>query len=125
VVNAYGSRADAIGLFVGLGAFLLVLGVLVLGSVSRIPPRLINVPHRDYWAEPSRLPTLRRMLAWDIAVLFGLPLLALSVLPVDLTLTTLDPAGHGQAAFLVAIGALVVGIAGYTVWMATVRYRPS
>jgi hypothetical protein len=65
------------------------------------------------------------MLAWDIAVLFGLPLLALSVLPVDLTLTTLDPAGHGQAAFLVAIGALVVGIAGYTVWMATVRYRPS
>jgi len=64
------------------------------------------------------------MRCWDLAVLFSLPLLVFSYLPVDITLTTLDPVGHGQFWFVLAIGLLVLGIAGYVGWMVLRRYRP-
>jgi hypothetical protein len=123
VVNTYGSRADALGLFVTVGVVLIVLAVVSVASAWWIPPKMINVPHKEFWTEPAQLPRLRQMLSWDLAVLFSLPLLTFSYLPVDITLTTLDPVGHGQFWFLLAIGLLVLAVPGYLVWMLR-RYRP-
>lgn len=125
VVNAEGSRTDAVTLFTVLGTFLLVLAVASIILVRRVPARLINVPYKAYWSEPSRLPRLRQMLAVDMAVIFSLPLLAFSYLPVDITLTTLDPVGHQQFWFAVVFGLFVLGLLGYIAWMMIGRYRPA
>ena len=124
VVNSYGSRADALALFATLGLVLVGLAVVSIASVRWLPARMINVPNREYWADPSRLPGFRRMLSWDLAVLFSVPLLAFSYLPVDITLTTLDPVGHGQLWLLLAIGLMVLGMVSYVVWMVVRRDRP-
>jgi hypothetical protein len=124
VVNAYGSRAVAMGLFVTVGSVLIVLAMVSVASARWLPPSLINVPHKEFWTQPSRLARFRRMLCWDLAVLFSLPLLVFSYLPVDITLTTSDPVGHRQFWFVLAIGLLLLGVAAYVGWMVLRRYRP-
>jgi hypothetical protein len=64
------------------------------------------------------------MLSWDLAVLFSMPLLAFSYLPVDITLTTLDPVGHEQLWFVAVIGVMVLGTLAYAAWMVVRHYRP-
>jgi hypothetical protein len=123
-VDRYGSRADALILFAVVGLFLVGTCVLSVVAVRRLPARWINMPYREYWSEPDRLPRFRRMMGFDAVVLFGVLLLLLSYVPVDLTLTTLDPQRHGQAGFLVMIGVLLIAVFGYTAWMYRWRYRP-
>jgi hypothetical protein len=124
VVNGYESRAHAVVLFATIGAVLAGLGVVTVAAVRWLPVRLINVPHKDYWSEPQRLPSFRRMLVWDVAVLFSLPLLGLSYVPVEVTLLTLDPAGHNQIWLPVVVGVMMVGLFAYIAWMVIGRYRP-
>jgi hypothetical protein len=123
-VNAYATRADAMGLFVTVGVVIMVLAIVSVASARWIPTTMINMPHKEFWTEPRRLPQFRRMLCWDLAVLFSLPLLVFSYLPVDITLTTLDPVGHGHFWFVLAIALLVLGVPAYVGWMVLRRYRP-
>jgi hypothetical protein len=124
VVNGYESRAHVVVLFATIGVVLAGLGVVTVAAVRWLPVRLINVPHKDYWSEPQRLPLFRRMLVWDVAVLFSLPLLGLSYVPVEVTLLTLDPAGHNQIWLPVVVGVMMVGLFAYIAWMVIARYRP-
>ena len=124
VVNGYASRRQAIALFATIGAVLIGLGVVTVAAARWLPVRLISVPHKDHWSEPERLPTFRRMMVWDVAVLFSLPLLGLSYLPVEVTLLTHDPAGHNQIWLPIVVGAMMVGLFAYVAWMVIGRYRP-
>jgi hypothetical protein len=129
VVNGYESRARAVVQFATVGAVLTGLGLVMVAAVRWLPVRwlpvrLINVPHKDHWSEPQRLPLFRRMLVWDMAVLFSLPLLGLSYLPGDVTLLTLDPAGHNQIWLPVIVGVMMVALFAYIAWMVIGRYRP-
>jgi hypothetical protein len=124
-VDRVGPRLEAVAGFVNLGVVLTALAALVLGGVALLPVRWMNVPHRDYWTAPRRAPLMRRMLAWDMAVLFSLPILFAACIPVDLTLATADPSGHPPWLFPVALGLLLAGMAARIAWMAGPRYRPA
>jgi hypothetical protein len=123
-VNKAISRADAVGFFIGLGSFLVALAVAVLCLMRLIPPRMLNVPHREYWLAPDRAPTAREMAVWDTAVLFSLPLLALSFIPVTVALSSTDPKGTSALWIVVPVGLWIVAMIGYIVWMYTGKYRP-
>lgn len=123
-VNGYATRQQAIALFATIGVVLAGLAVVTVSAVRWLPVRLVNVPHKDYWSEPGRVPLLRSMLVWDVAVLFGLTLLGMSYLPVEVTLLTRDPAGHNQIWLPVVGGAMMLGLFAYIAWMVISRYRP-
>ena len=123
-VNGHASRAQAVALFATIGALLAGLGLVTVAAVRWLPVRLVSVPHKDHWSVPERLPLFRRMMVWDVAVLFSLPLLGLSYLPVEVTLLTLDPAGHNQIWLPLVVGAMMVGLFAYIAWMVIGRYRP-
>lgn len=123
-VNGYGSRVQAVALFVTVGAVLAGLGLASVTAVRWVPVRLVSMPRKEYWSEPTRLLLFRAMLVWDVAVLFSLPLLGLSYVPVEITLLTLDPAGHNQIWLPAVLGATMVGLFAYIAWMVIGRYRP-
>lgn len=123
-VNGYATRPQVIALFVTIGAVLAGLGVVMVAAVRWLPARLVSVPHKDYWSEPRRVPLLRSMLVWDVAVLFSLALVGMSYLPVEVTLLTHDPAGHNQVWLPVVVGAMMLGLFAYIAWMVIGRYRP-
>jgi hypothetical protein len=123
-VNRVGSRLEAVGGFVTLGVVLCGLAVLVLACVALVPVRWLNIPHPEYWRSAQRAPQLRRMLAWDMAVLFSMPILFAACVPVDVALTTANPAGYPSWLFLVPLVLLLVGMAVRIAMIVTVRYRP-
>jgi len=123
-VNRYASRAEALRWFTSIGVVLGGLAVTCLAAVRLLPVRLVNIPHKEYWIEPRRVPRLRSMLSWDIAVVFSLPLLGMSYLPVEVTLLTRDPAGHNQAWLPIVGGVTMLALFGHIAWMVVGRYRP-
>jgi hypothetical protein len=123
-VNRYTTRAGAITYFVGLGAFLLVLAVVVLSLCWWLPARFLNVPHKEYWRAPERASIVKQMIAWDVAVIFSMPLLALSFIPVNVALLSQDPAGVSALWILAPIGIWLLAMACYLIWMYARRYRP-
>jgi hypothetical protein len=122
-VNQYGSRASAVTYFVGLGGVLLLLAVAVVCLCRWTPVRYLNIPNKDYWITPERAPIVRRMIVWDAAVIFSMPLLALSFIPVSIALETDNPAGVSALWTIGPIGILLVALAGYVIWMVVRRYR--
>jgi hypothetical protein len=123
-VNGFTTRPQAVRYIVTLGSVLAGIAVVTLVAVRWLPVRLVNVPHKAYWREPRRVPLLRRMLVRDVAVVFSLPLLGLSCLPVEVTLLTLDPTGHNQVWLPVVGGVLMLALFAYIAWMIIARYRP-
>src|ERR1700756_562767 len=123
-VDRYGTRASAINFFIGLGALVVVLAI---GSVclSRFGPlKRLNIPHKEYWTQPQRGPVVRQMIMWDMAVIFGITLLGLSSVPINIALMSSNPAGVSMLTLLVPIGAMLIAMVGYLIWMVTRRYRP-
>ena len=123
-VNKYTSYSGAVSMFIGLGGFLLGLAVVVVCVTRFTPVRWLNVPHKNYWTTPERGPIVRRMMVWDMAVIFSMPLVALAFIPIDISLTTTDPEGTSALWFFISIGLLLFGIIGYAIWMTGYRYRP-
>jgi hypothetical protein len=123
-VNRYATRTGAITYFLGLGGFLLVLAVAAVCLFRWVPVRYLNVPHKAYWTMPERGPIAREMIVWDVAMLFSLPLLALSSVPVNVALMTDNPAGASALWIIVPIGVWLIAMACYVIWMVTRRYRP-
>jgi uncharacterized membrane protein len=122
-VNQTASRAGAVTYFAGIWGALLLLAVGMLCLIRWTPMRWLNVPHKDYWATPERAPQTRQMMLWDGAVIFSLPFLALSFIPVNILLVTEDPDASGLW-IIVPIGIWLLAMLGYVGWMATRRYRP-
>ncbi len=123
-VDRYASRAGAVNYFVGLGGFLLVLAVGLTCLCWWLPVRFLNIPHKEYWRAPERAPVLKKMVAWDMAVIFSMPLLALSFVPINVALQSENPAGVSALWILVPIGVWLLVMACYVVWIVTRRYRP-
>jgi hypothetical protein len=123
-VDKYTTRAGAIGLFVGLGGFLLLLAVGLVCLCWLLPVRFLNIPNKEYWTAPERAPVVKRMVAWDMAVIFSMPLLALSFIPVNIALQSQNPAGVSALWILMPIGVWLVAMTCYVIWMIARRYRP-
>jgi hypothetical protein len=122
-VNQTASRAGAVTYFEGIWGALLLLAVGMLCLSRWTPMRWLNIPHKDYWVTPERAPAVRQMMIWDGAVLFGMPFLALSFIPVNVLLVTEDPDTSGLW-IIVPIGIWLLAMLGYVGWMSTRRYRP-
>ena len=119
------SRAGAITYFVAIGAGLLLLAVVALCACRFVPTRLLSIPHKDYWTTPERAPTVRQMMVWDVAVIFSMPFLALSFVPVGTALMSKDPAGTSALWIVVPIGVWLLAMLCYLIWMVRRRYRPA
>ena len=116
------SRAGAITYFVGLGGFVMLLAIGVVCMCAFVPIRFLNIPNKDYWTAPERVPTVRKMLVWDAGVIFSMPFLALSFIPVNIVLLSENP--DTSALWIVApIGLWLLAILCYTIWMVRRRYR--
>jgi hypothetical protein len=122
-VDRYGSRVSAINFFIGLGGFLLVLGVGLVCLCRFLPVRWLNIPHKEYWIDPQRAPIVTQMITWDMAVIFSIPLLALSSVPINIALMSRDPGVSGLW-IIGPVGVMFVALVGYTIWMVARRYRP-
>lgn len=92
-VEEYASRTGALTYFIGLGGLILVVAVGAICAVCWIPVRQLSIPYKDYWTSPDRVAKVRQMIAWDTGLAFGTLLLALSFIPVNISLTTTDPEG--------------------------------
>jgi hypothetical protein len=123
-VDRYGSRASAISSFIGLGSVLLVLAVGCVFLCRFVPVKWLNIPHKEYWTDPQRTSAVRQMIVWDMAVFFGIPLLALSSVPINIALMSRNPAGVSALWIIGPIGVMVVALVGYAIWVVTRRYRP-
>lgn len=123
-VNKYTSHAGAVSMFIGLGGFLLGLAVVVVCVTRFTPTRWLNIPNKDYWITPEKEAVVRRMIVWDMAVIFSMPLVALAFIPIDISLTTTDPEGTSAFWIVIPISLLLLGIIGYAVFMTGYRYRP-
>lgn len=64
-VNGYATRAQTMTLFAAIGGWVGGLAVVTVAAVRWLPVRMVKVPRKDHWAEPARLPRLRRMMVWD------------------------------------------------------------
>ncbi|WP_193605571.1 DUF1648 domain-containing protein [Nocardioides dongkuii] len=122
--DRWGSRTEALvtmGLVGGLLA--LVLG----GSaalVDRMPPGVLNVPHRDWWtATPERERRMRTMMRTDLLVIGAATLLlvALAVVATTVAARSDDPALGPH--FVVAFAGYLLFLTGWTVWSLRTRYR--
>ena len=120
----YSSRAGAITYFAGLGGAMLVVAVAVICVVHRIPLRRLSIPYQDYWMSPERVVKVRQMIVWDIGLIFSTLLVALSFIPVKISLTTADPEGTSVLWRVVPSGLWLLMLACYGIWMIFRRYRP-
>jgi hypothetical protein len=119
------SRAGAITYFVGIGAALLLLAVVALCVCRFVPTRFLSIPNKDYWMTPERTPTARQMMIGDAAVIFSMPFLALSFIPVNMALMSKDPTGASALWVVLPIGAWLLAMLCYVIWMVSRRYRPA
>lgn len=95
VPNGFQTRAAFMGIIFGVQAVMIVSFGVVAALMHRIPPRLINMPHRDYWLADDRvheaIAILSTWTAWfgtgTFALTFGVFELALQA---NLTRTALD-----------------------------------
>jgi hypothetical protein len=122
--DKFSTRAGAISYFAGLGGFLVVLAVGVVCLCWFVPVRFFNIPNKEYWTAPERAPVVKRMVAWDMAVIFSMPLLALGFIPVNIALQSGNPAGVSPLWILVPIGLWLIAMTCYVIWMIARRYRP-
>jgi hypothetical protein len=122
-VNQYGSRAVTVAYSVGVGGFLLLLAVAAVCLCWWVPVRYLNMPNKDYWTTPGRAPIVRRMVVWDVALIFSMPLVALSFNSVGLALQV-DDLARGSALWTIGpIGVWLLAMVCYTIWMVVRRYR--
>jgi energy-converting hydrogenase Eha subunit A len=89
-----------------------------------VPVRFLNIPHKEYWITPERVQAVRKMIVWDVAVIFSMPLLALSFIPVNIALVGDAPGGVSAVWLIGPMGAWLIAMACYVIWMITRRYRP-
>ncbi len=115
--NAWTERGLFFALYTGILGGTVLLLVACSVWIDRIPPRLINLPHRDYWSTPERLPIARariaRWMAWGAVgtALFSVVVLELTI-RANLERVPLDSRALGLALAAYFAGAIVG-----TVWL--------
>lgn len=124
--DRFGDADDVITLWTWLGLGMLALGAAVTLLAQRGPLRFMNIPHRAYWTAPSRVATLRSMLAADVATVLGATLVFLALIPVWTVLGARSVDGSALDPLLIwlPIALYLVGILTWTIWFTRRRYRP-
>ncbi|MBN2452113.1 MAG: DUF1648 domain-containing protein [Lentisphaeria bacterium] len=97
------------------GVHLLLLGLLCFSTrlAWRLPPRWINLPHKEYWLRPENLPRARTLVEqhmWRIGTATFLFFLAVGLLSLQANLS--DPVRLNLRLFLPALGLFLA----YTAW---------
>jgi serine/threonine-protein kinase len=120
--NGFMPRDGFLGSFAFIGGFtvLLLLGIPWLGRA--LPPALINVPNRDYWLAPQRLPQVHaKLTTWAAWFACGTTAFLIAVLELVLraNLTRTPLANEAMVALLAM--ALLGTLAGIVALMRSFR----
>lgn len=110
----YGALLALLFLVFGLGPRLL----------RRLPPSLVNIPHRDYWLTPARRAEAMRRL--ELAMQwFAVPTIGFMVFAMQLVFAAnLDQEPRLPGTFLWALGAYFAFVASWLVWLYRGLFRP-
>jgi hypothetical protein len=124
-INRVGTRGEALTPSIVLAVVMLGLGVGLVLLARYGPLRALNIPNKSYWLAADRAPEVRRMLADDMALTIGGTLVFLALIPVW---AVLGARGGDDAlpdvVVVVPIGAFIVGLLAWCVWLGRYRYRP-
>jgi len=120
--DGWGTRGGYIAFDVITSAAL-VLGLpMLVGLFVRGSGAALNIPHKDYWMRPENRPELRRRLMADMLFFGGAIGVLLSWVDIEVVrANALTPPSMDSSSW-VAIGAFVVVMVGYSIWMAAARY---
>jgi hypothetical protein len=120
--DGWSSRTDYLVLNI-LITVLVVVGIPAIGmAATRGSGMGLNIPHKEYWLLPENRPELSRRLRSDLAFFAAVTAMLLAWIDV-LVVRANDAAAPGMGgSSWVALGAYLVVVLGWTVWMMTKRY---
>jgi len=106
-----------------MNGLMIVLFAAVALALPRLPARLINLPHREYWLAPARADaTLADLVGWFL-ILGGWLHLFLLFLQHQIVQANLAPSGPLDR-FWVALGIYMAGTLGWVVYLVVRFNRP-
>lgn len=115
--NGWMSASGYVRFVIAFGIGLPVFIVLVFYAVRWLPPSLINLPHKNFWLSPARLPETRRYL-----LLRGLWLgcmMLLFMLALHYTVVRANQATPPHLAPQSALALLIIFLAALAFWLIT------
>ena len=120
--DGWSSRSDYLALNIII-VILVVVGIPAIGlAATRGSGMGLSVPHKEYWLRPENRPELRRRLGSDLLFFAAVTALLLAWIDVLVVRANESPVQSMGASSWVAIGAYLVVVLGWTVWVATKRY---
>ncbi|MFR9804453.1 hypothetical protein ACL02T_19520 [Pseudonocardia sp. RS010] len=123
--DRFGTAGQVIGVWIALGVGMAALAVVTILVAQHGPLGAMNIPNRGYWTVPQRVQTVRRMLADDVAVVTGVTLAFLALVPLWMTLAANSLDGSlAPVAIWLPLVLYFVGLIAWVGWLVRVRYRP-
>jgi uncharacterized membrane protein len=117
VANAFMPRADFFSVFAAVGGGTVLLLLAVPWLTRALPPRLLNIPNREYWLVPERRAQVQHKLgaftAWTAA---GCAFLLAAVLELVLR-ANLEHQALASGPMWLIVGLYMVGTSLSLVWL--------
>lgn len=96
----------------GMGGLFLVLALVI----PKIPPSLVNIPHRDHWLAPSRRQETLGVIRDYLLILGAATMLFLAAIADQSFRAAVDGGGLGAAFWVLFVGYMVL-VLGSVVWL--------
>jgi len=107
--NAFMSREQFFSFFAAIGGGTVLVFLLIPGLVRRVPASMVNIPNRDYWLVPERLPAVHAKLR-NWGEWFAAALTAFLVAVLELVLrANLDRQPLRNDLFIALLGVFLAG----------------
>lgn len=120
--DGWSSRSDYLALNIII-TILVVVGLPAIGlAATRGSGMGLSIPNKDYWLRPENRLELRRRLGSDLLFFAAITALLLAWIDVLVVRANESPVQLMGASSWVAMGAYLVVVLGWTVWVATKRY---
>jgi uncharacterized membrane protein len=118
--NGWMPRDVLVEFMAGIGFFLPLIIIIVMGSIGWMPVKLVNLPNRDYWLGPAQ-----RKATADWFLRHGIWFATLNVLFITGTHWLVVQANTGDAQLKPMNLLLVIGsyLAGICLWLALLLRR--
>jgi hypothetical protein len=118
-----GSRAELLLAAAGAGVLLAALFAGLARWSHRMPLHAVNVPHAHHWKTPEHEAELRRRVRTDMLTVGAATLVFLAAMFALVGRAAV--AGTGLSGWaVVLLAAFLTAVLGWSVWLATHRYRP-
>jgi hypothetical protein len=121
--NGWSDKTEFVLVYGATEAFIVIFGVAIALTLGRIPPSLMNIPHREYWLSPERseetVSFLADQILWIEALTLGF-LVAIAQLVFKENLGEAPPRLSGEFWYV------LVGFVAAVLWLATriiLRFR--